>query len=90
MGPCKCTKCGKCFPQKRLLIKHQLLHSRGGSHQCGLCGKRYRLRKYLRRHQKIHVREGAAPCSKPGESARTGPCRAEWRTPGPGKGEEGS
>ncbi|NXA88267.1 Z587B protein, partial [Melanocharis versteri] len=87
MGPCRCAKCGKRFPHKRHLIKHQLLHSRGGAHGCGVCGKRYRLRKYLRRHQKIHAREGASPCSKLGEGARAGPRRAEQRALGPEKRE---
>ncbi|NXE00092.1 Z324B protein, partial [Chaetorhynchus papuensis] len=87
MGPCKCTKCGKCFPHKRHLIKHQLLHSRGGAHKCGVCGKRYRLRKYLRRHQKIHTREGASPCSEFGENAGTGAHHAEQRALGPVKSE---
>ncbi|NXU11878.1 ZN189 protein, partial [Pardalotus punctatus] len=90
LGPCKCTKCGKCFPHKHHLIKHQLLHSRGGAHQCGLCGKRYRLQKYLRKHQKIHTREGAAPSSKPGEGARTRARCAEQKALGPVKREEES
>ncbi|NWT11777.1 ZFP59 protein, partial [Vireo altiloquus] len=87
MGPCKCTKCGKCFPHRRHLIKHQLLHSRGGAHKCGACGKHYRLKKYLRRHQKVHMREGASPCSKFGEDARTGPQHAEQRALSPVKSE---
>ncbi|NXC06642.1 ZN189 protein, partial [Orthonyx spaldingii] len=82
MGPCKCTKCGKRFPHQRLLVKHQLLHSRGGAHECGACGKRYWLKKYLRRHQKIHTREGASPCSKLGESTWTGRRQAEQRALG--------
>ncbi|NWV11653.1 ZFP59 protein, partial [Ptilonorhynchus violaceus] len=87
VGPCKCTKCGKRFPHRRHLVKHQPLHARGGAHACGLCGKRYRLNKYLRRHQKIHAREGAAPRAGRGESAGTGPRRADLRAPGPAESE---
>ncbi|NWQ75596.1 Z324B protein, partial [Columbina picui] len=92
MGPCKCTKCGKCFPQKRHLIKHQLLHSRGGAYKCGVCGKRYRLKKYLRRHQKIHTREETAPCARQGEATRTrnGPHHTEQRALVPMRSEEES
>ncbi|NXS28993.1 ZSC26 protein, partial [Pomatostomus ruficeps] len=90
MEPCKCAKCGKCFPQRRLLIKLQPLHSRGGAHKCRLCGKRYRLKKYLRRHQKIHTREGASACSKPGENTWTGHHQSEQRALGPVRIEEES
>ncbi|NXF86061.1 Z587B protein, partial [Eubucco bourcierii] len=72
MGPCKCTKFGKCFSQRCHLIRHQLLHSRGGAHNCGICGKRYWLQKYLRRHQKIHAWEGTASCTKHGEVTAAG------------------
>ncbi|NWV99366.1 ZN766 protein, partial [Machaerirhynchus nigripectus] len=87
VGPCKCAKCGRCFPHRCHLIKHQLLHSRGEAHKCGVCGKRYRLKKYLRRHQKIHTRGGASPCSKLGENARTGPRHAGQRALRPVKSE---
>ncbi|NWU38792.1 ZN132 protein, partial [Hylia prasina] len=87
VGPCKCSKCGRCFPHKHHLIKHQLLHCQGGAHKCGVCGKRYHLKKYLRRHQKIHTREGSSPCSKLEENVRTGPHHAEQRALGPVKRE---
>ncbi|XP_073522357.1 uncharacterized protein [Phyllobates terribilis] len=62
-----CFKCGKCFNQKSLLVRHQRRHTEEKPFSCSECGKCFTKKSLLVRHQRRHTGEKPFSCSECGK-----------------------
>ncbi|PIO14439.1 hypothetical protein AB205_0113880 [Aquarana catesbeiana] len=65
--PYSCSECGKCFPEKKVLLIHQRSHTAVRAYSCLECGKCFSQKANLRKHQRIHTGERPYSCSKCGK-----------------------
>ncbi|XP_073533089.1 uncharacterized protein [Phyllobates terribilis] len=65
--PFTCSKCGKCFPDKSRLLKHEKSHTGEKSYSCSECGKFFTTKSNLVSHQKIHTGENLFSCAECGK-----------------------
>lgn len=56
--PYSCPSCNKKFRLKRVLLRHQSIHTREKLHECTTCGQQFRDRSYLWKHSKLHSDNG--------------------------------
>ncbi|XP_050516842.1 zinc finger protein OZF-like [Diabrotica virgifera virgifera] len=49
-----CDTCGKIFPNKRKLKKHQISHSTVRPHSCSICKKAFRTKHEVSTHMNVH------------------------------------
>ncbi|XP_062829064.1 zinc finger protein 436 [Anolis carolinensis] len=64
--PYICLECGKCYPKKNTLRRHQKTHMGEKPYKCLECGKCYPKNNTLRRHQKTHLGEKPYKCKNCG------------------------
>ncbi|XP_077111285.1 uncharacterized protein LOC143767141 [Ranitomeya variabilis] len=62
-----CEDCGKCFPQRSILVKHKKVHTVERPFSCSECGKCFTRKPHLFQHLKIHTGEKPYSCSECGK-----------------------
>ncbi|XP_061747253.1 zinc finger protein 32 isoform X2 [Nerophis ophidion] len=65
-----CAVCGKAFPRRKLLRRHERFHTGEKPYACAKCAKTFALRKNLRRHLRFHTGERPHRCARCGKSFR--------------------
>lgn len=66
-----CTQCGKTFPSRRCLLKHDNFHHKGMRFPCEYCGKGFFGKDALVRHALIHTGERPFKCEDCDKSFRS-------------------
>ena len=62
--PFKCSQCDKSFAIKKLLKKHQHIHT--SRYQCKFCSKKFGRLQHLQAHERIHTGEKPFKCEYDG------------------------
>ncbi|XP_073538378.1 oocyte zinc finger protein XlCOF7.1-like [Phyllobates terribilis] len=66
--PFSCSKCGKCFIDKSILVKHERIHTGENVFSCSQCGKSFTGKSNLVRHERIHTWRKLFSCPECGKS----------------------
>ncbi|KAM5133490.1 uncharacterized protein ACOB7L_001747 [Callospermophilus lateralis] len=64
----KCSECGKVFNKKRLLARHERIHSGVKPYECTECGKTFSKSTYLLQHHMVHTGEKPYKCMECGKA----------------------
>ncbi|XP_035869433.1 uncharacterized protein LOC114510878 [Phyllostomus discolor] len=64
----KCNECGKVFNKKRLLARHERIHSGVKPYECTECGKTFSKSTYLLQHHMVHTGEKPYKCMECGKA----------------------
>ncbi|XP_048224967.1 uncharacterized protein LOC125368153 [Perognathus longimembris pacificus] len=64
----KCGECGKGFNKKRLLARHERIHSGVKPYECTECGKAFSKSTYLLQHHRVHTGERPYKCTECGKA----------------------
>ncbi|XP_039736585.1 zinc finger protein 805-like, partial [Pteropus medius] len=64
----KCNECGKIFDKKRLLARHERIHSGLKPYECTECGKTFSKSTYLLQHHMVHTGEKPYKCMECGKA----------------------
>eukprot|EP00071_Canis_lupus_P025666 XP_022259223.1 uncharacterized protein LOC102155336 [Canis lupus familiaris] len=64
----KCNECEKVFNKKRLLARHERIHSGVKPYECTECGKTFSKSTYLLQHHMVHTGEKPYKCMECGKA----------------------
>ncbi|KAM4032473.1 uncharacterized protein ACNLHF_019699 isoform 1-T2 [Anomaloglossus baeobatrachus] len=59
-----CSKCGRYFNQKSVLVRHERIHNGKKPYSCSKCGKCFGCKSNLVEHERIHTGEKTFSCSE--------------------------